>query len=184
MADAKDAKEMSDAELAEAVDRLPLTIIDESHPVIAEWAERSRAQRRLEKLGYQVTREEAIRISRDIRSVCPDFHRILSDAIETVNREGRQVPTKWSGEPTDPAGIRALSEVLMAWQDRQHHKGDERDRYESSWLNVMDGRLADIKDAYPENRYARVADLAAVCLTWLQRMEPDEDEATLQSEDE
>ena len=40
-----DVTKLSDDELAEAVDRIPLTIIDESHPVIAEWVNRRRAQR-------------------------------------------------------------------------------------------------------------------------------------------
>ena len=37
-----DVTKLSDEELAEAIDRIPLTIIDECHPMIAEWIKRAR----------------------------------------------------------------------------------------------------------------------------------------------
>ena len=178
MANANDVKEMSDDELAAAVDRLPFTIIDESHPVIAEWVNRRRAQRQPEKLGQRVSRAEALRISRQI----------LKDAergrIEAAEQEARKGPTYWDGEPTEPAAIRALSEVLTAWKQRQWNMGNERNRDELSWLNRLDARLDVIKKDFFDNKYACVADMAAACLAWLSTLAPDDDEATPQSEDE
>jgi len=173
-----DVQKLSDDELAEAVDRLPLTIIDESHPVIAEWVQRRRAQREAEKIGIRVTRAEAIRISRQI------LKEAERGRAEVVEQEDRNAPTKWSGEPTAPAGIRAVSEVLTAWKQRIERMGDERNRHELSWPNVMSARLFEIKEASLEEKYARVADMAAACLAWLQALALDEDEAIPQSEDE
>ena len=185
-----DVQKLTDAELGDAVDRVSLTAIDESHPVIKEWIDRRRAGRvkrqmatsetedrgavielreaRLKRVN-QVTREEALRISQQV----------LKDAergrIEAAEREAKQGPTYCDDWPTAPAGVRGLLKVLQAWGQRVERMGDERSRHELSWPNVMDGRLAEIKDASPENKYARVADMAAACLAWLQLMALDEE---------
>lgn len=90
-----------------------------------------------------------------------------AEAVIAAARQAKKGPTYRDDWPTAPAGIRALSEVLMAWKQRQERNGTEQDRHELSWPNVMDGRLAEIKDASLENKYARVADMAAACLAWL-----------------
>ena len=142
---------------------------DARKPSDADFAEAIR------ETGAFITREEAIRIS---QQTLKDAERSRAEAAE---REARSGPTYLDDWPTAPAGIRGLLEVLQAWKLRIERMGDERSRHESSWPNVMDGRLAEIKDASLEEKYARVADMAAACLAWLQIMALDENESDSQS---
>lgn len=98
-----------------------------------------------------------------------------AEAVIAAARQAKKGPTYRDDWPTAPAGIRGLLEVLQAWKQRVERMGDERDRDKLSWPNVMNARLFEIKDASPENKYARVADMAAACLAWLQVMAPDEE---------
>ena len=168
-----DVQKLSDEELSEAVDRIPLDLVADDPPVVKEWVTRARAQRQLEKIGIRVTREEAIQISRQM----------LKDAergrIEMAEQEARQGPTYSDDEPTEPAGIRALSEILKAWQERRRCRGDQANIIDASWTSSLDSVLCDIKitirsSGQEAKLYGLVANLSATCLAWLQVMAGDE----------
>jgi len=172
-------QKLSDEELSEAVDRIPLDLVAEDPPVVKEWVTRARAQRQLEKIGIRVTREEAIRISRQV----------LKDAergrIEVAEREAQQGVTYMDEKPTNLRDRCAILELLKARQERRLARGDEARLSPNEWLAHIFSESALISDAANEPGeevllYEHVASLAAVCLAWLQVIAP----ATSQSRDE
>ena len=185
-----DVQKLTDAELAEAVDHVPLIAIDESHPVIKEWIDRRRAQRvnlqmatseaedrgaviglreaRLKRVN-QVTRAEALRIS---RQVLKDAERGRIEVAEREARQGIQYE-----ESITLADRCAITELLKARQERRLKHGGELEHTRDIWsfaLRLLYGAIEKASEEqwhFPDEvLYPMVADLGAACLAYMQAM--------------
>jgi len=175
-----DVQKLTNDELGDAVDHVPLTAIDEYHPVIKEWIDRRRARRinlqmstsevedrgaviglreaRLKRVN-QVTRAEALRISQQI----------LKDAecgrIEVAEREANQ-------GTTDIECIREIADHICQFKI-------ELVGFLDSVHNSVGCDLSDVRV-----QLFRIANALEGKVAPLIMEAPNEDEATPQSGDE